>query len=119
MTQPGETDNYSAADHVEALFKHAKIASGITDKKLFDAVLINNFMPQNLAKKYEEADSLPVETDTTRLKKMGLEVVMNRLIEDNKEGLVRHSPSRLAKAIYWWYKKSSKKQLNTKKHWKI
>ena len=115
MTQPGETDNYSAADHVQALFKHAKLASGICDKKLFDAVLINNFMPQNLAKKYEEADSLPVETDTSRLKKMGLEIVMNKLIEDNKEGLVRHSPSRLAKSIYWWYKKSSKKQLNTKK----
>ena len=115
MTQPGETDNYSAADHVEALFKHARIASSITDKRLFDAVLINNFMPQNLAKKYEEADSLPVETETSRLKKMGLEVVMSKLIEDNKEGLVRHSPSRLAKAIYWWYKKSSKKQLSTKK----
>ena len=102
MTQPGETDNYSAADHAEVLFKHAKLVTGIVDKKLFDAILINNFMPQNLAKKYEEADSLPVEIDTSRIKKMGLEIVMNKLIEDNKEGLVRHSPSRLAKSIYWW-----------------
>ena len=115
MTQPGETDNYSAADHAQALFQHASRVSGISNKKLFDAILINNFMPQNLAKKYEEADSLPVETDTSRLKKMGLEIVMNKLIEDNKEGLVRHSPSRLAKSIYWWYKKSSKKQIKTKK----
>ena len=115
MTQPGETDNYSAADHAEVLFKHAKLTTGIVDKKLFDAILINNFMPQNLAKKYEEADSLPVEIDTSRLKKMGLEIVTSRLIEDNKEGLVRHSPSRLAKSIYWWYKRSSKKNLTVKK----
>ena len=115
MTQPGETDNYSAADHAEVLFKHAKLVTGIVDKKLFDAILINNFMPQNLAKKYEEADSLPVEIDTSRIKNMGLEIVMNKLIEDNKEGLVRHSPSRLAKSIYWWYKRSSKRHLTVKK----
>ena len=110
MTQPGETDNYSAADHAEVLFKHSKLATGICDKKLFDAILVNNFTPQNLAQKYEEAGSLPVEVDSTRIKKMGLEIVSNKLIEDNKEGLVRHSPSRLAKAIYWWYRKSSSKK---------
>ncbi len=106
MTQPGETDNYCAADHAEALIKHAKLTSGIIDKKLFDAILINNTMPEKLARKYEEADSLPVEIDTTRIKKMGLEIVLAKLIEDSKEGLVRHSPSRLAKSIYRWYRKN-------------
>lgn len=110
MTQPGETDNYSASDHIKALFDHMK-KSGATDtgKPLFDAVLINNQLPNNLAKKYEEKDSLPVEIDTTEIKKLGLEIVTSKLIQDNKEGLVRHSPARLARSIYYWYRKSTKK----------
>ena len=109
MTQPGETDGYSAADHAEVLFKHAKLTTGICDKMLFNSILVNDTLPKNLAKKYEEADSLPVEIDSSRIKKMGLELVMSKLIQDNNEGFVRHSPSRLAKAIYRWYKKSSKR----------
>ena len=110
MTQPGETDNYSASDHIKALFDHMK-KCGVqtTEKPLFDAVLINNQLPNNLAKKYEEKDSLPVEIDTTEIKKMGLEIVTSKLIQDNKEGLVRHSPARLARSIYYWYRKASKK----------
>ena len=115
MTQPGETDNYTVADHAEALFKHAKLATGITDKMLFNAVMVNDTLPQTLAKKYEEADSLPVEIDTSRIKKMGLEIVTSKLIQDNKEGYVRHCPSRLAKAIHNWYIKSTKKNIATKK----
>ena len=110
MTQPGETDNYSASDHIRALFDHMKKCGATeTEKPLFDAVLINNQLPNNLAKKYEEKDSLPVETDTTEIKKLGLEIVTSKLIQDNKEGLVRHSPARLARSIYYWYRKTSKK----------
>src|SRR5262249_30094434 len=38
MTQPGETDDYSAADHVEALAEHC-------DGILFPNILLNNAMP--------------------------------------------------------------------------
>ena len=44
MTQPGETDNFSVSDHVNALIKHAG------SKKIVDAVLVNDFMPSNLAR---------------------------------------------------------------------
>lgn len=105
MSQPGETDNYSVSDHIKALFRHA-VKSG-ANKKLFDAVLVNDTLPLNLAKKYEEKNSLPVEEDTGEIKNMGIEIVRAKLIEDNKEGLVRHNPSRVAKAIYYWYRKRS------------
>ena len=109
MTQPGETDNYSVSDHIRALFRHA-VKSG-ANKKLFEAVLVNDFLPSNLTKKYEEKDSLPVEEDTGAVKEMGVELVRAKLIEDNKDGLVRHDPKRVAKAIYVWYRKrGSKKQ---------
>lgn len=108
MTQPGETDNYSVSDHIKVLFKHA-IKCG-ANKKLFDAVLVNDSLPVNLAKKYEEKNSLPVEEDTGTIKELGVEIVHAKLIQDNKEGLVRHNPSRVAKAIYYWYRKNSKKR---------
>ena len=66
-------------------------------------------MPQNLAQKYELAGSFPVEIDITELRRLKVEVVERNLLENNKEGYVRHNCSKVAKAIYYWYKKSSKK----------
>lgn len=102
MTQPGETDNYSVSDHIKALFRHA-VKSG-ANKQLFDAVLVNDFLPIDLAKRYEEKDSLPVEEDTGAVKELGVEIVRAKLINDNKDGLVRHNPQKVAKAISLWYR---------------
>lgn len=107
MTQPGETDNYSVSDHVGAIFKHSK-ERGVRGQ-LFDTVIVNDFLPQNLAQKYEDKNQHPVRLDTGDLKRMGVRVVRSKLIEDNKEGYVRHSPSRLAGAIYYWFRRGFKK----------
>lgn len=110
MTQPGETDNYSVSDHVKTIFDHVRIEDVDDSKKnFFDAVLVNNFMPRNLAEKYEQAGSLPVEIDITELRRLGIEVVERNLLEDNKQGLVRHSCSKVAKSIYHWYKRKIKR----------
>jgi uncharacterized cofD-like protein len=103
FTQPGETDNYSVSDHIEALFKHAKLRG--VQGNLFDAVLVNDFIPRNLSEKYEEANSYPVEFDINEVKNLGVEVVCHKLIHDDKQGFVRHNPDRLARAIYWWYRR--------------
>ena len=104
MTQPGETDGYSVCDHVNAIMKHAG------SKKVIDAVLVNDFMPSNLAKKYEMAGSYPVKLDFESLKKLGVKLVTRKLIEDSKEGLVRHSSNRVARAIYYWFRKEHKNE---------
>ena len=104
MTQPGETDGYSVCDHVNAIMKHAG------SKKVIDAVLVNDFMPSNLAKKYEIAGSYPVKLDFENLKKLGVKLVTRKLIEDSKEGLVRHSSNRVARAIYYWFRKEHKNE---------
>lgn len=107
MTQVGETDNYSVSDHVKTIFDHVRIDEiDDSNKNFFDAVLVNNSFPFNLAQKYEQAGSLPVDIDLSELKKLGVEVVQRNLLEDNKSGYVRHNCSRVAKAIYCWYKKS-------------
>lgn len=108
MTQVGETDNYSVSDHIKTIFDHVKGCAPSADKNFFDAVLVNNSMPANLAEKYEQAGSIPVEIDISEIRKLGVEVVERNLLEDNKEGLVRHNCSKVAKSIYYWYKRAVK-----------
>ena len=104
MTQPGETDGYSASDHLKALISH----SGC--KHLVDAVLINDKLPENIDKKYEEAGSYPVKSDYENLKALNIKWFEKKLIEDNKNGLVRHSSNRVARAIYYWYRRELKSE---------
>ncbi len=102
MTQPGETDDYTVSAHVNAIIAHSE------SSRIMDAVLINNSLPENLAEKYKQADSFPVKLDVDYVKKAGVRIVSKRLIEDSKEGLVRHSSYKVARAIYHWYRKEEK-----------
>lgn len=104
MTQPGETDNYSVSDHLTALMKHAN------SRNILDAVLVNDCIPSNLADKYKLAGSYPVKVDVENIKKLGIKIFPKKLIEDSREGLVRHSSNRVARAIYYWYKKEHKNE---------
>ena len=106
MTQPGETDNYNVSDHLKALINHAG------SNKIVDAVLVNNYLPEKLADKYQKANSYPVRLDVAEVKKMGIRICAKKLIEDSKEGLVRHSSNRVARALYYWYRKQQKKNMN-------
>jgi len=103
MTQPGETTDYTVASHVNALFKHAK------GNKIVDAVLVNNSLPDNISEGYAKAGSIPVRLDMENIAPIGVEIVSQKLIQENKEGLVRHSSNRVARAIHYWYRKSMKK----------
>lgn len=104
MTQPGETDNYSVSSHVNAILTHAGYPN------LLDAVLVNNSIPKNISPKYAEHKSFPVVLDNENLNPTGVKLVSSKLIEEeeSKNGLVRHSSSRVARAIYIWYKRSIK-----------
>ncbi len=104
MTQPGETDNYTVSDHVSALMRHAN------SRTLIDAVLVNDFIPANLANKYQLAGSYPVKVDVENIRKLGIQIFSRKLIEDSKEGLVRHSSNRVARALYYWYKREHKNE---------
>lgn len=103
MTQPGETDNYSVASHVNALITHAG------GRKILDAVLVNNSLPVNISEGYAKIGSTPVNLDMENLIPTGVTVVSQKLIQENKEGLVRHSSNRVARAVYYWYRKTLKK----------
>ena len=107
MTQPGETDGFSVSDHLKTLIKHAKY------NKIIDAVLVNTTLSEELIAPYKDAGSEPVVVDKDEINKMGIEVVQKNLIEDKRfedghSSFVRHSPGRLARIIYYWYRKKEK-----------
>lgn len=92
MTQPGETDGYSAADHVEAMAEHC---GGI----LFPNILVNNRMPSaQMLKRYEAERATVVHVDYARLRATGLNVMEWDLLAE--DGVIRHDPDRLASAVF-------------------
>src|SRR5690349_646377 len=91
MSQPGETDDYSAADHVEALAKHC-------DGILFPNILLNNGIPSaEILKKYSAENAALVEIDRDRLRSLNLKLVERDLLA--QDGVIRHDPDRLAEAV--------------------
>ena len=103
MTQPGETDNYSVASHVNALISHSN------GKKIVDAVLVNDSLPDNISEGYAKSGSIPVRLDMENIAPIGIEVVSQKLLQENKQGLVRHSSHRVARAVYYWYRRPVKR----------
>jgi uncharacterized cofD-like protein len=92
MTQPGETEGYSAAHHVLALADHC---GGI----LFPNVLVNNRLPSaEMLKRYELERATLVEIDRQTLGDLGLNVVEYDLLAE--DGVIRHDPDRLAQAVF-------------------
>ena len=91
MTQLGETSNFTASDHLKALYKNS------TDK-LVDTIIINNSKPESLNKKYQEEGSVIVKPDFKKLKSMGVEVIDAPLINKDSEK-IRHNSELLADII--------------------
>ena len=92
MTQPGESDGMSVADHVDALVHHC------SGQLLFSKVLLNNGIPSaQLLAKYEAENATFVKVDRDRLSNMGLEWVERDMLSE--DDVIRHDPNRLAQAV--------------------
>ncbi|MCH8274068.1 MAG: YvcK family protein [Armatimonadetes bacterium] len=91
MTQPGESDEFTASDHVHAF--EANVGT-----RVFDHVLLNKAIPgEYLLKKYAGFGQEFVEPDTDRIRGMGLRPVAANLISETD--LVRHDPMRIADSV--------------------
>jgi uncharacterized cofD-like protein len=98
MTQPGETDGYSVADHIREIDR-------CCGKKVFDAVLVHRTQPSPKSLlAYAKAQSHPVFLDAEDVKKTGRSVVSANVMEEDKEtGYVRHNPAKLSHVLLRWY----------------
>jgi uncharacterized cofD-like protein len=91
MTQPGETDGFTASDHVRTIEAHV-------GRRIFDYVLVNKALPrQDLIEKYRQSGQEFVEPDIDRIRAMGYRPVTGHFISESD--VVRHDPLRLAEAI--------------------
>lgn len=92
MTQEGETEGYTAADHIAAIFKHSV-------PKLFDLCLANSSpIPKDVAARYAEEGAELIHCDLERCAALGVEVV-KRPIATVENGYVRHHPEHLAQEL--------------------
>jgi uncharacterized cofD-like protein len=89
MTQAGETLNYTASDHVKALYDHMNCS-------FLDTILVNDEnIPDEIQKRYAEELAEPVKYDIENLKQLGLSVICDSIIsyEDN---VIRHDTKKVA-----------------------
>lgn len=91
MTQPGETDGFSASDHVKAIAAHVP-------RPVFDRVIVNTDVPPpELVEKYRQTGSVLVEPDMDRIRALGYRPMPGSFVSGTD--LVRHDPTKLATAI--------------------
>lgn len=94
MTQPGETDNYKASDHINTLNKYL-------GKKKIDCIIVNTGkINKKLVKKYETLEQKDiVDVDLKELKNIVSKVITNKyaVIEDN---VIRHNVIKLSSDIF-------------------
>lgn len=93
MTQFGETEGYSATDHVEAIYRHI-------GQDTIDVIIVHDQpINQDILALYKEERSLPVEYDYTRLSSHNLEVLKADIVEYSNK-MIRHDTKKLAEILY-------------------
>ncbi len=91
MTQPGETEGYSASGHLKALTDHA-------GKNVVDYMIVNTeSVPARLLGRYLRGGAAPVVPDLDAVRELGTEPVPGQLVQEGD--LVRHHPERLARLV--------------------
>jgi len=89
MTQPGETTNFSASDHVTAVHNHA-------GGRLLDMVVVSTSrISPAVARNYAAQNQMPIVTDVAALERLKLDVIGADLAQ--KGPRVRHNPESIAR----------------------
>lgn len=92
MTQPGETDGYTAADHVEAMYRHV-------GGPFLDTIMVNSAqIPPHIQEKYAEKGAVPVDNDIERLKQMGLSIIAEPMVTFD-DGYLRHDAASVSRQV--------------------
>lgn len=92
MTQDGETEDMTAADHVSALLRHG--GSGLVDVCLCNCAPVR----PGLVARYQQEDATPIVVNRSALAELGVELVERPLASETLN-YARHSYTRLAEAV--------------------
>ena len=103
MTQAGETLNYTASDHVKAIYSHMMC-------QFIDTIIVNNEnIPEEILARYKEELAKPVHFDFAQLYDLGLEVIQGEIMT-LENGAIRHDTNEVAKILYGILSKEVKKR---------
>ena len=91
MTQPGETDGYTASMHAKAILDHA-------GKGAIDFMLVNSHpISEDMKRYYADKGAYPVIVDEEAVNDLGIGLVRADII--NESDVIRHDPDKLCKAV--------------------
>jgi len=91
MSQPGETDGYTASMHAKAIIDHG-------GKGIIDYMLVNDSpISPEMQDYYAAKGAYPVEVDEDAINALGVGFVKADII--NEKELIRHDPDKLSKAV--------------------
>src|SRR6202051_4457553 len=91
MTQPGETEGFSLAEHVRVIYEH-------TRRKIIDWVVASNqTVSLEVARRYRRRGAEPVRVDIQDLQRLGVRCLLDNLLEEH--GVVRHDAARLSQLL--------------------
>jgi len=111
MSQPGETTNFRASDHVQAILRHAR-------HPILDVCVVNTHPIRGRALRYYEAQAArPVENDLGNLEKIGVKVVgadLLRMAGSQVSDKIRHDSSVIGAIALELARKGQKRKLKKK-----
>lgn len=94
MTQPGETDDFSAERHLETIFQHAGLIA--------DVIVMNGRRPsEQILKSYEAQNQYPVKFDVDAIRELGVTPFFGDIIAE--ANYVRHDSDALASTLFRLY----------------
>jgi uncharacterized cofD-like protein len=91
MTQPGETDHFTASEHIRQIHQHA--GPGLIDIAIVNTAAI----PEATLARYAEENAFPVEADLEKIKALGITPLGAELV--TKSRVIRHDARKLAEIV--------------------
>ena len=100
MTQDGETEGYTASDHIGAIFSNS-------GRRLFDWCLANSGeIPPEVREKYAREGAEPVAVDVPAVQELGVGLIYAP-VAAWRNGVIRHDPDALAAELLRAYREKS------------
>ncbi len=94
MSQPGESDNMTAYDHIDAIYRHS--CEGLIDI----CVANTQDLPERMKKSYRLENSSRVVIDEKKFKENNIRLIKHDLVSVKNNKYIRHNPRELAKTIF-------------------
>jgi len=94
MTQPGETDDYTAQEHLSAIIEHAGL--------IIDVMVLNGRKPSDsILMTYSNEKQFPVQFDIAAIRDLGVTPFFGDIISEGN--YVRHDSAALAETVFRLY----------------